>query len=94
MPAPKSTSIGEGIFLRPDTEEAEIIWEAVRAAGLEENGEGVLELLLLLLEEGGESFLKNPMFRYFKAHPEELQQAKALAAQGLQAALGKFFKRA
>lgn len=91
---PESNSIGEGIFFRPNAEEAEIIWEAVRAADLEENGEGVLRLLLLLLEEGGESFLKNPMFRYFKAHPEELQQAKMLAAQGLRTALGKFFKRA
>src|SRR5215203_4350502 len=48
--APESTktSIGEGIFLRPAEDEAEIIWEAVRAAGLEENGDGVLGLLLLL----------------------------------------------
>lgn len=93
MTAPKSSSIGEGIFLRPDDEEAEIIWEAVRAAGLEENGEGVLTLLLLLLEEGGESFIKNPLFRYFKANPAELEQAKQLAAKGLATAMQRIFKR-
>ncbi len=89
---PESSSIGEGIFLRPDAEEAAVIWEAVRAAGFEENGEGVLDLLLLLLDEEGDGLLKNPLFRYFKANPAELEQAKALAAQGLRTALGKFFR--
>ena len=90
---PEGVSIGEGIFLRPDEEEAEIIWEAVTAAGLEKNGEGVLTLLLMLLEEGGESILSNPALRYFKAHPEEFQALKQMGAQAAQSLLGKLFRK-
>lgn len=90
---PEKVSIGEGIFLRPDAEEAAIIWEAVKAAGLEESGEGVLDLLLLLLEEGGESFLKHPVYRYFKSNPQELEALKQMGAQAMAGLMGKIFKR-
>lgn len=91
-PMPEGVSIGEGIFLRPDAEEADIIWEAVEAAGLEKNGEGVLDLLLLLLESGGESPLANPAFRYFKAHPEEFRALKEMGQQAATNLLHRFFR--
>jgi len=70
----------EGIFLpNLSAEESELIWEAVRANKLQENGQGVKELLLALLEDEPEEAPEKDgqvtgLVNYFKNHPEELMK--------------------
>lgn len=91
-PSKPKVSLGECIALRPTEEEAQIIWEAVREVGLEENGQGVLQLLMLFLTGEEEHVSRNPVFQYFKEHPEELQAMKETAVKGLGALVNRFLK--
>lgn len=91
VPSPRKVCIGEGIFLRPSEEEADCIWEAVRVAGYPENGAGVLQLLLFLLQ-GDEDYFKSPIFRYLKAHPEHVQAMAKTAGTLAQKAFARLIK--
>lgn len=89
--SPRSkVSIGECIALRPTEEEAAIIWDAVRECGFEEDGSGVLRLLILLLSGEDESPSRHPIFQHFKENPEDLETVKAVTAQALGALLKRF----
>lgn len=91
--SPQKPRLLECISLRPTEEEAEVIWDAVRELGLEESGQGVLQLLLLLLNGEEEHPSRHPVFQYFKEHPDELQAVKQAAAKGLGALLSRLTKR-
>lgn len=93
MPSPKAkVSVGECIALRPTEEEAQAIWEAVRECGLEESGEGVLQLLMALITGEEESPSRNPIFQHFKDNPEDLHMVKNAVTQGLGALLSRIRK--
>lgn len=93
MSKTQRVNIGEGIFLRPTEEEADLIWEAVRSEGFEENGEGVLRLLLLLLSGEEDHFSRSPLFRHFKDNPEDLAALKQMGAQAFSGLLGKILRK-
>lgn len=85
--------MGECIALRPTENEAQTIWEAVRECGLEESGEGVLQLLMALIEgEAEPEERSNPILKHFKDHPEDLNMVKNVVTQGLGSLLQKIRK--
>ncbi len=77
----------------PDT--AAVIWSAVRAAGYEETGEGVLNLLMDYIDGGKPEEKQAPgvgdlLAGYLKDNPDKARQIAAAAKLVGQAVLRKF----
>lgn len=86
----------EGIFLpahKLSEDDYSLIWEAVREEGFSENGEGVLELLMLFLrgerEPADAQGFSEKVFSHFKKHPEDFVMLQNAGKAGLQALLKK-----